>query len=73
MQKFQGSAPQIIFMDLNLPGEKSLQLTKKIRGQFPSVRIALLTSYHLPEYRKAAPKSGAERFFVKDSFSWSEF
>ena len=72
MQKFRGSAPQIIFMDLNFPGENCLQLTKRIKAQFPGVRIALLTSYDLPEFRKAAVQSGAERFFVKDSFSWNE-
>ena len=72
MQEFNGSAPQIIFMDLNLPGENGLQLTKKIKAQFPSVHIALLTSYDFPRYRQAAVQSGAERYFVKDSFSWDE-
>ena len=72
MQEFEGSAPQIIFMDLRLPGENGLRLTQKIKGLSPSVHIAMLTSYDLPEYRQAATQSGVERYFVKDSFSWDE-
>ncbi len=72
MQGFDGSPPQIIFMDYNLPGENGIQLTEKIKGQFPSVRIAMLTSYDFPEYQQAAIRAGADRYFVKDSFSWAE-
>lgn len=72
MKEVNSSPPQIIFMDLRLPGENGLQLTKKIKAQLPSVRIALLTSYDFPEYRQAALQYGADQFFVKDSFSWEE-
>ena len=72
IQKLNGFAPQIIFMDLNLPGENGFQLTQKIKAQFPNVRIALLTSFDFPECRQAAVQYGAERYFVKDSFSWDE-
>jgi DNA-binding NarL/FixJ family response regulator len=72
MQGFDGSPPQIIFMDYNLPGENGIQLTKKIKVQFPNVRIAMLTSYDFPEYRQIAMRAGADRYFVKDSFSWDE-
>jgi len=72
MRELKDSAPQIIFMDLRLPGENGLRLTQRIKAEFPNIRIAMLTSYDLPEYREAANRSGAERYFVKDSFSWNE-
>jgi len=72
MQGFDASPPQIIFMDYSLPGENGIQLMKKIKGQFPNVRIAMLASYDLPEYRQATIRVGADRYFVKDSFSWAE-
>jgi DNA-binding NarL/FixJ family response regulator len=72
IQKINISPPQMIFMDFHLPGENGIELTKKIKAQFPKVRIAFLTSYDLPEYRQAAIQSGADRYFVKDSFSWDE-
>ncbi len=72
MQEIEKALPQIIFMDFSLPGESGIQLTKKIKAQFPNVRIAMLTSYEFPEYRQAAFQHGADRYFVKDLFSWNE-
>jgi len=72
IQKITEIPPEIIFMDFHLPGENGIHLTKKIKAQFPNVRIAILTSYDLPEYRQAAIQSGADQYFVKDSFSWDE-
>ena len=71
-QGFDGSSPQVIFMDFHLRGENGIQLTKMIKGLFPNVRIAMLTNYDLPEYRQAAIRVGADRYFVKDSISWDE-
>jgi DNA-binding NarL/FixJ family response regulator len=72
MQEINSSPPQIIFMDLRLSGENGLQLTKRIKAQFPDVRIAMLTTYDLPEYQQAALQNGADQYFVKDSFSWGK-
>ena len=71
LQGFDGSS-QVIFMDFHLPGENGLQLTKMIKGLFPNVRIAMLTFYDFPEFRQAAFRAGADRYFVKDSLSWDE-
>jgi len=64
--------PDLIFMDIRLPGANGLQLTKKIKNDLPDIRIAILTDYDLPEYRQAAVEYGADRFFVKSSFKWDE-
>ena len=72
MREIKMSPLQIIFMDFHLPGENGIQLTKKIKAQFPNIRIAMLTSYDFPEYRQRAHQNGADRYFVKDSFSWDE-
>jgi two-component system response regulator YesN len=55
-----------------LPGANGLQVTQKIKKDFPNVRIAILTGYDLPEYRQAAIQFGAEGFFVKESLKWEE-
>jgi DNA-binding NarL/FixJ family response regulator len=65
-------APQMIFMDFGLPGENGIQLTRKIKAQFPNIRIAILTCCDSPEYREAAFHNGADRYFLKDSLSWDE-
>jgi DNA-binding NarL/FixJ family response regulator len=61
--------PDLIFMDIKLPGENGLELTKKIKAAHPNITIFILTSYDIPEYREAAFKCGADRFLSKTSFN----
>jgi DNA-binding NarL/FixJ family response regulator len=72
LQKVRETPPRLIFMDIRLPGMNGLQLTQKIKTDFPDICIAVLTGYDLPEYREAADQYGADGFFVKESLRWDE-
>jgi len=72
LPKIKGTPPQLIFIDIRLPGMNGLQLTQKIKRDFPNIRIAIVTGYDIPEYRQAATQYGADRFFVKESLNWEE-
>ena len=62
----------LIFMDIKLPGESGLELTRKIKAKYKDVAIAMLTSYDLAEYREAAARCGANCFITKDSMNWDQ-
>ena len=72
LKKIGGGPPDLIFMDIRLPGMNGLQLTQKIKKDIPDINIAILTDYDLPEYRQAAVQYGADCFFVKNSFEWGD-
>ena len=72
LEKIQRMPPSLIFMDIGLPGSNGLQLTQRIKKDFPAIRIAMLTGYDFPEYRRSASQSGADRYFLKDSLNWKE-
>ena len=72
LKKINVFPPQLIFMDIGLRDANGLQLTQKIKADFPDIKIAIVTVYDLPEYRQAAIQYGADRFFVKDSLKWDE-
>jgi DNA-binding NarL/FixJ family response regulator len=61
--------PDLIFMDINLPGENGLELTKKIKARHPYVIVIILTNYDLPEYREMAIRCRADYFLSKSSAS----
>ncbi len=67
MEKVVSFCPRVIFMDIRLPDESGLQLTQKIKALCPEINIIMLTSYDLPEYRKAATAYGASHYLVKGS------
>ncbi|UCD86411.1 MAG: response regulator transcription factor [Desulfobacterales bacterium] len=72
MEKVRTFRPDLIFMDIKLPGETGLDLTKKIKAADPSILIIILTSYDLPEYREAAQQYGADYFISKGSSTRDE-
>lgn len=62
--------PDLIFMDINLPGDNGLELTKKIKTKFPNVIVIILTNYDYPEYREAASRFQANYLLSKKSTSY---
>ena len=71
MEKYSAFYPHLVLMDIRLPGESGLELTRKIRSTNQEVKIVILTSHDAPEYRQAATKNGAN-FFVSKSNTSSE-
>jgi len=67
LQKIKSHSPNLIFMDINLPGENGLELTRKIKADYPDIIIIILTSHDSPEYREAAIQYKADYFFSKNS------
>jgi DNA-binding NarL/FixJ family response regulator len=71
-QKIDFHPPDLIFMDIQLPGENGLELTRKIKAHYPEIIIIILTSHDLPEYREAATRNKADYFISKSSIATDE-
>ena len=69
LRRINALLPDLILMDIRLPGESGLGLTKKIKEIYPDVTIFILTNYDTLECREAASRCGADRFIVKDSLN----
>jgi len=65
--KLERHRPDLIFLDIDLPGKSGLVITKEIKTIFPQVVIIILTHHDLPEYREAAYQNGAQYFLSKES------
>ncbi len=72
LQKVDSHPPNLIFMDIKLPGENGLELTRRIKTDYPHVIIIMLTNADLPEYREAAIRNKADHYLVKGSTSTNE-
>lgn len=70
--KIDQTSPDVVFMDIRLPGKNGLELTREIKGHHPDVVVSIFTSYDLPEYRLVAEKYGADHFLLKDMMSGAE-
>ncbi len=65
LEVFQQVPPDLVLMDIQLPGESGISLTRRIKNLFPDTTVIILTSYDFPEYREAASREGALHFLSK--------
>ncbi|MGO9019291.1 MAG: response regulator transcription factor [Syntrophobacteraceae bacterium] len=72
LTKINESFPDVVFMDIRLPGKNGLDLTREIKGHHPDLVVSIFTSYDLPEYRKIAEEYGADHFLLKDALTGAE-
>lgn len=72
MRKILSFHPQLVFMDIRLPGENGLRLTGKIKSHMPEAVVIILTDYDLEEYRSAAFLNGADDFIAKGALNLSD-
>ncbi len=69
LKNIEAFPPDLIFMDIKLPGENGIEITKRIKRQHPMIPVIILTAYDLPEYRDASLQY-ADYFLSKDA--WTE-
>ncbi len=72
LQKTNDFLPNLILMDIKLPGETGLELIKQIKDKFPSTIVIVLTNHDFPVYRVFAYESGADYFLGKGSSTAEE-
>ena len=66
LSKGEYRRPDLIFMDVQLPGENGLEITRKIKRVYSDIVVVILTSYGLLEHRQQAFQNGADCFLIKE-------
>ena len=61
----QALQPEIILMDVRMPGMGGIEATQRINRIMPKTKIIILTLYDMDEYRDAATKVGAAGYVLK--------
>jgi two-component system, response regulator, stage 0 sporulation protein F len=54
-----------IFSDINMPGMSGLELLEKVKSEFPSIQVSMISAYGDDENYRNAIASGAKEFFTK--------
>ena len=62
----QEQVPDVVLMDLVMPGMDGVEATRQIKDLSPRTQIIVLTSYHQDEYIFPALQAGAISYLLKD-------
>ncbi len=67
LRTIRAAAPDVVIMDINLPGMNGLEVTRIVKKEFPDIRVLVLTMYSDDEYLMAALREGSDGYLLKDS------
>jgi len=59
--------PDLVLMDLKMPGVNGIEATRRIRARFPNVKVLVLTTYDDDEWVFDAIRAGASGYLLKDT------
>ena len=68
--KARNLEPDLILMDIGMPGCNGLEATQKVKAEFPSVTIVVLTVRDEPDRLFEAIRNGAQGYLLKSIRSW---
>jgi DNA-binding NarL/FixJ family response regulator len=57
--------PDVILLDIRLPGRNGVEVCKALRGQIPNSRVIMLTSFEDEDYLFEALQAGAWGYLIK--------
>jgi two-component system, NarL family, response regulator NreC len=63
----RGHRADVLVLDLNMPGEPSLEAIPSLRHEFPETRIVVLTMQNEPAYARSALGAGVLGYVLKES------
>ena len=66
LEKFREHEPDVVLMDLNMPGVNGVEAIVRIRHEFPGARIIVLTTYEGDEDIHRALQAGARAYLLKN-------
>jgi DNA-binding NarL/FixJ family response regulator len=62
---FAGCAPELVLMDVQLPGQSGIEATRRLREALPALRVVMLTAFADAELLFAAMQAGAVGYLLK--------
>ena len=65
LQVAQAANPQVVLMDMSLPGIDGLETTRKLVQMLPGVRVLMMTMHEDSELVRACIRAGAKGFITK--------
>lgn len=65
LQKIEQSRPDCILLDMKMPGMDGIEVLKKIKADWPTIPVMMMTAFGEMELTDEALAIGASKYFTK--------
>jgi DNA-binding NarL/FixJ family response regulator len=65
LEKLAANPPDLILMDIHMPGENGIEVTRRIKQQYPGLVVLILTMFEDDKSVFAAMRAGASGYVLK--------
>ncbi|MFT3677738.1 MAG: response regulator transcription factor [Chitinophagaceae bacterium] len=67
LEKVKQDPPQIVLTDINMPEVSGIELTEKIKKEFPTVKVVAMSTFRERSYISQMIKNGASGYLIKSA------
>src|SRR5690349_14723753 len=67
LQLIEEHKPDVVLMDVAMPGMNGMEATARVVQQFPDVKVIILSMHANAEYARRALRAGALGYLLKNS------
>jgi two-component system, NarL family, nitrate/nitrite response regulator NarL len=67
IEKMKAALPDIVITDINMPEISGIELTVKIKAEFPSVKVIAMSTFKERSYISQMIQSGASGYLIKSA------
>jgi DNA-binding NarL/FixJ family response regulator len=67
LERIEACQPDIVLMDISMPGMDGLELTARVTRSWPNVRVMVLSMHANDKYVAQALRAGAAGYLLKDA------
>jgi len=60
-------SPNVVLMDINMPGENAIVCARNIKKRFPLTKVAILSMHHEEQYVIQASLANVDGYFLKNT------
>ena len=69
IEKVEALHPDVVLMDVNMPGMDGMQATRRLADSYPGILIITLTMFKGEEHLREARRAGSSAYVLKDAGS----